>query len=216
MNGTLLTVRDWAEFLEALETWLDSSALRSREQEVPFWTWQDEVARLRVWADDIDFSQTREDPSLDEVLSKLPLVKRQISRELARIRRLVRDIEEELSDRDDGGTMDPEIYSDSESDDDKETTVLQDIYLHLKDSIDGLNRMSIIISQRRSPANQNKKSDEARKRIVQSGCRHHRPRLEQELFFKGTKEDITKRLLKESLVNAHVRILSWFDNTALY
>jgi hypothetical protein len=91
--------------------------------------------------------------SLDETLAQLPLVNAQISRQMARIRRLVGDIEEDLSSADHSGSMDIDADSKSEDDTDTEpTTALQDIYIHFKDSIDILNRMSITISQRANAA----------------------------------------------------------------
>ncbi|KAL2822860.1 hypothetical protein BJX63DRAFT_219 [Aspergillus granulosus] len=154
MDSTLSAAGDWALFLEQIETWLESGTLQSRDSEVPFWAWQDELARLRVWAHDMDLYQTRHTP-LGERLLEVPLVKRQISRQMSRIRRLVRDIEEELSNAGNSGLTDMDI--DGESEDDKEeepTTTLQDIFIHLKDSIDGLNRMSRIVSQRANTASE--------------------------------------------------------------
>ncbi|KAL2842767.1 hypothetical protein BJY01DRAFT_248922 [Aspergillus pseudoustus] len=167
MSGLLLTVHDWQIFLQELETSLDSGIWRFREQEVPFWAWHEEFARLRIWADNIGLYKARK-PSPDEVLSELPLVKSQITRELARIRRLIRDIEEEVLTYEYGDSTATESYTDSESDDDEEEesiTVFQDIYCHLKDSIDGLNRMSTIVSQRARSATEGLKSAGTEKKV---------------------------------------------------
>jgi hypothetical protein len=134
---------------------------------VPFWAWQDELARLRVWAHDIGLYQAGH-VSLDERLSQLSLVKTQISRQMARIRRLVRDIEEELSGPDQSGSMDTDTDSELEDDKDaKPTTTLQDIYAHLKDSIDALNRMSSIEFSRREIAAQSLRNTRTAQQTVE-------------------------------------------------
>ncbi|KAL3496672.1 hypothetical protein BJX62DRAFT_232339 [Aspergillus germanicus] len=151
-SSTLSNVQDWTLFIEQLETELWSSTLRSRELEVPFWAWQDELARLHVLAHDMGLYQAGH-TSLNETLAQLPLVNAQISRQMARIRRLVGDIEEDLSCADHSGSMDINADSESENDTDtKPTTTLQDIYIHFKDSNDILNWMSNTISQRANAA----------------------------------------------------------------
>jgi hypothetical protein len=182
-------------FISQLATRLASGTLRSRESEVPFWAWQDELARLRVWAHDIGLYKAGH-TSLDERLSQIPPVKSQISRQMTRIRRLVRDIEEELSYPDQSGSMDTD--TDGELEDDKvtkPTTTLQDIYTNLKDSIDVLNRMSNIeISRREIAAASLRNSRTAQQTVEGANLQQekvstgHGPRLKQNTDTNDLKE----------------------------
>ncbi|KAI9371534.1 hypothetical protein BJX61DRAFT_543605 [Aspergillus egyptiacus] len=148
MDSRVLTATGWTQFLNHAERLLQFG---NGERGIPVSAWQDELARLRVWADDIDIYQASGHGSLDERLRDLPLVKSQILRQLTRIQRLVRDLEDES--REYTESQAPQL-SESEPDSDVDIeeeqlarTNSQYIYTHLEESISGLNRMSSILSQ---------------------------------------------------------------------
>ncbi|KAL4941509.1 hypothetical protein BDV06DRAFT_194313 [Aspergillus oleicola] len=156
MDDTVLTGSGWAFFVKSAEVVSDKLAddFFESESNIPLSAWRDEISRLRVWAKDVGIypAQTRPN-SLNIQLDRLPLVKKQILRQLTRIRHLYDDLWEEIAP---GGRQ--EVDADSEKQEDpgaedqeaqeKPRTAIQDIYMHLEESINGLNRMSAILAQR--------------------------------------------------------------------
>ncbi|KAL4886750.1 hypothetical protein BJY04DRAFT_213502 [Aspergillus karnatakaensis] len=159
MDSTILTVAGWTQFLAHAKYVLESEYAQNEGLAVglPFSAWQDELGRLRVWEKDFGAAQNQYDQtSLRDRLERYPLVSNPITRQLARIERLFRDLEL-LFHRSEEQEPSMLTDSDEEVEDDEPRdmdvrgsplTVVQKIYMHFEDSITGLNRMSAILVQR--------------------------------------------------------------------
>ncbi|KAL2802115.1 hypothetical protein BJX63DRAFT_415871 [Aspergillus granulosus] len=158
MQSTFLTASDWQKILLDFDDVLERVKARfSWEHEIPFSAWKDEFARLRIWGEEVDIVQIRSpNQSLGERLHKIPLVREQIRRQLARIRGLVQDLWYEAygwtseHNESDCGSDEEEEWSEEDRAGNKNQPqcTIQEIYQHLQDSISGLNRMSSLIAQR--------------------------------------------------------------------
>ncbi|CAI7607967.1 unnamed protein product [Penicillium glandicola] len=124
---------------------LVSEDLSSFASEVPPALWKDELGRFRVWAANIGAHQTGQS-SLDHRLRDASHIREQTLRVLQRLQRITEDINDllHLSPEDDD-------FSDlSGGDDDNEhQTEIQSIYHALRDTINNLFQMSMVI---RKPA----------------------------------------------------------------
>ncbi|KAL5339053.1 hypothetical protein BJX70DRAFT_177536 [Aspergillus crustosus] len=163
MDRTILTIiADWTRFLNDAEYELLSIYNRTPdlELEIPLSVWQDELGRLQVWEIDFGASQLYR-ASLDDRLQKHPLVKDQVLRQLTRVRRLFEDLkaesyspEEQELDTENEDTDEPQdeaeegIQGDVHDQMGQPRTAIQDIYMHLEDSINDLNQTSTIVAQR--------------------------------------------------------------------
>ncbi|KAL4751237.1 hypothetical protein BDW72DRAFT_173944, partial [Aspergillus terricola var. indicus] len=169
MDSIILTGPGWRQFLDHAKHILDLDRIRDSDlqAQIPLSAWRDELGRLQIWASDVGVYQTQGGhASLDGLLNEFPTVRSQVLRQLTRIQRLLEDLENELrttggNDSDSGSEVDEEQEGEDYHGDEREKqrgqdgkhlskTAIQDIYMHLQDSINGLNRMSVIISQRAS------------------------------------------------------------------
>ncbi|KAL4763356.1 uncharacterized protein BDW70DRAFT_157790 [Aspergillus foveolatus] len=165
MDSIILTGLGWGQFLDHAKQILDLDRIRDPDlqAQIPLSAWRDELGRLRIWASDVGVYQTRSGhASLDGLLNEFPTVKSQVLRQLTRIQRLLGDLEDELRNTGKDSDHNSEVEEEQEDEDyeqekqlgqnEKQSsrTAIQDIYMHFQDSINGLNRMSVIISQRTS------------------------------------------------------------------
>ncbi|KAL4736724.1 hypothetical protein BDV11DRAFT_172653 [Aspergillus similis] len=167
MDSIFLTGPGWEQFLDRAKRILDIDRIRDPDlqAQIPLSAWRDELGRLRVWASNIGIYQTQGGhASLDGLLNKFPTVRSQVIRQLTRIQRLLGDLEDELritgrNDSDNDSEVEEEQEDEDYDGDEQEEqrgqeerhsskTAIQDIYMHLQDSMNGLNRMSIILAQR--------------------------------------------------------------------
>ncbi|OQE23428.1 hypothetical protein PENFLA_c011G00274 [Penicillium flavigenum] len=120
-----------------------SENLSSFASEVSPALWQDELGRLRVWAANIGAHQTGQS-SLDHRLRDASHIKEQTLRVLQRLQRTIEDINDVLhhSPEDD----DFSDLSENEDDDDHQTEI-QSVYHALRDTINNLYQMSMVIRQ---------------------------------------------------------------------
>ncbi|KAJ5407235.1 Zinc finger C2H2 [Penicillium sp. CMV-2018d] len=124
---------------------LVSEDLSSFASEVPPALWKDELGRLRVWAANIGAHQTGQS-SLDHRLRDASHIKEQTLRVLQRLQRTIEDINDilhhSLGDDDDD-------FSDlsGDEDDDEHQSEMQSIYHALRDTINNLFQMSMLIRQ---------------------------------------------------------------------
>lgn len=165
MDSIILTGSGWRQFLDYAKQILDHDRIRDPDlqAQIPLSAWRDELGRLRIWASDVGVYQTRGGhASLDGLLNEFPTVRSQVLRQLTRIQRLLGDLEDELRKTGKDSDNNSEVEEEQEDEDYEQEkqlgqeekhssrTAIQDIYMHFQDSINGLNRMSIIISQRTS------------------------------------------------------------------
>ncbi|KAL3433028.1 hypothetical protein BDV09DRAFT_197223 [Aspergillus tetrazonus] len=152
MDSIILTGSGWGQFLDHAKQILDLDRIRDPDlqAQIPLSAWRDELGRLRIWASDVGVYQTRGGhASLDGLLNEFPTVRSQVLRQLTRIQRLLGDLEDELRNTGKDSDNNSEVEEEQEEKHSSRTAI-QDIYMHFQDSINGLNRMSIIISQRTS------------------------------------------------------------------
>ncbi|OQD62647.1 hypothetical protein PENPOL_c011G06806 [Penicillium polonicum] len=125
---------------------LVSEDLSSFASEVPPALWKDELGRLRVWAANIGAHQTGQS-SLDHRLRDASHIKEQTLRVLQRLQRTIEDINDilhhSLGDDDDDFSSDLS----GDEDDDEHQTEMQSIYHALRDTINNLFQMSMLIRQ---------------------------------------------------------------------
>lgn len=124
---------------------LVSEDLSSFASEVPPALWKDELGRLRVWASNIGAHQTGQS-SLDHRLRDASHIKEQTLRVLQRLQRTTEDINDILH-----HSPGDDDFSDlsGDEDDDEHQTEMQSIYHALRDTINNLFQMSMLI---RKPA----------------------------------------------------------------
>ncbi|KAL2696891.1 hypothetical protein AAEP93_002186 [Penicillium crustosum] len=123
---------------------LVSEDLSSFASEVPPALWKDELGRLRVWAANIGAHQTGQS-SLDHRLRDASHIKEQTLRVLQRLQRTIEDINDILHHS--SGDDDFSDLSGDEDDDDDYQTEMQSIYHALRDTINNLFQMSMLIRQ---------------------------------------------------------------------
>ncbi|KAJ5762741.1 hypothetical protein N7533_001422 [Penicillium manginii] len=109
--------------------------------------WQDELGRLRVWAANIGAHQSGQS-SLDHRLREASHIKDQTLRLLERLQRAIQDVEDTLN-----GSESEDNFLDSEEESENEETEMQSIYHTLRDTIDNLFQMSMLV---RRPAQQDR------------------------------------------------------------
>ncbi|KAB8229665.1 uncharacterized protein BDW43DRAFT_314700 [Aspergillus alliaceus] len=126
--------------LTQLQHVLSSGSLPDYEAEVPCAFWHDELGRLRLWSANIGAHQTNQS-SLDYRLRDASHIKDQVIRQLDRLQRITEDIqlglEEQLL----------EELSGTDSEKEEEGTLFQSFYHDLKDCINGLYQMAILIQK---------------------------------------------------------------------
>ncbi|KAJ5207885.1 Zinc finger C2H2 [Penicillium cf. viridicatum] len=117
--------------------------LSSFASEVPPALWKDELGRLRVWAANIGAHQTGQS-SLDHRLRDASHIKEQTLRVLQRLQRTTEDINDILH-----HSPGDDDFSDlsGDEDDDEHQTEMQSIYHALRDTINNLFQMSMLIRQ---------------------------------------------------------------------
>jgi hypothetical protein len=122
-----------------------SEDLTSFASEVPLALWKDELGRLRVWAANIGAHQTGQS-SLDYRLRDASHIKEQTLRVLQRLQRTTQDINDVLH-----HSPEDDDFSDlsGDEDNDEHQTEMQSIYHALRDTINNLFQMSMVI---RKPA----------------------------------------------------------------
>lgn len=122
---------------------LVSEDLSSFASEVPPALWKDELGRLRVWAANIGAHQTGQS-SLDHRLRDASHIKKQTLRVLRRLQRTTEDINDILH-----HSPGDDDFSDlsGDEDDDEHQTEMQSIYHALRDTINNLFQMSMLIRQ---------------------------------------------------------------------
>ncbi|CAI7573038.1 unnamed protein product [Penicillium discolor] len=122
---------------------LISEDLSSFASEVPPALWKDELGRLRVWAANIGAHQTGQS-SLDHRLRDASHIKEQTLRVLQRLQRTTEDINDILH-----HSPGDDDFSDlsGDEDDDEHQTEMQSIYHALRDTINNLFQMSMLIRQ---------------------------------------------------------------------
>ncbi|OQD92698.1 hypothetical protein PENSOL_c038G02133 [Penicillium solitum] len=122
---------------------LVSEDLSSFASEVPPALWKDELGRLRVWAANIGAHQTGQS-SLDYRLRDASHIKEQTLRVLRRLQRTTEDINDILH-----HSPGDDDFSDlsGDEDDDEHQTEMQSIYHALRDTINNLFQMSMLIRQ---------------------------------------------------------------------
>ncbi|KAJ5515112.1 Zinc finger C2H2 [Penicillium fimorum] len=122
---------------------LVSEDLSSFASEVPPTLWKDELGRLRVWAANIGAHQTGQS-SLDHRLRDASHIKEQTRRILQRLERITEDINDVLH-----HSPEDDDFSDlsGDEDDDGDRTEMQSIYHALRDTINNLFKMSMVIRQ---------------------------------------------------------------------
>ncbi|CAG8893706.1 unnamed protein product [Penicillium egyptiacum] len=122
---------------------LVSEDLSSFASEVPPALWKDELGRLRVWAANIGAHQAGQ-LSLDHRLRDASHIKNQTLRVLQRLQRTTADINDVLH----HSTEDDDFSDLSEDeDDDEHRTEIQSVYHALRDTINNLYQMSMVIRQ---------------------------------------------------------------------
>lgn len=111
--------------------------------EVPPPLWKDELGRLRVWAANIGAHQTGQS-SLDHRLRDASHIKEQTLRVLQRLQRTTQDINDVLH-----HSPEDDDFSDlsGDEDSDEHQTEIQSIYHALRDTINNLFQMSMVIRQ---------------------------------------------------------------------
>lgn len=111
--------------------------------EVPPALWKDELGRLRVWAANIGAHQTGQS-SLDHRLRDASHIKEQTLRVLQRLQRTTEDMNDILH-----HSPGEDDFSDlsGDEDDDEHQTEIQSIYHALRDTINNLYQMSMLIRQ---------------------------------------------------------------------
>ncbi|KAF4760979.1 hypothetical protein HAV15_006523 [Penicillium sp. str.  len=122
---------------------LVSEDLSSFASEVPPALWKDELGRLRVWAANIGAHQTGQS-SLDYRLRDASHIKEQTLRVLKRLQRTTEDINDILH-HSPGDDDFSDLSGDEE--DDEHQTEMQSIYHALRDTINNLFQMSMLIRQ---------------------------------------------------------------------
>jgi hypothetical protein len=122
---------------------LVSEDLSSFESEVSPALWKDELGRLRVWAANIGAHQTGQS-SLDHRLRDASHIKEQTLRVLQRLQRTTEDINDVLH-----HSPEDDDFSDlsGDEDDGEHQTEIQSIYRALRDTINNLFQMSMVIRQ---------------------------------------------------------------------
>lgn len=122
---------------------LVSEDLSSFASEVPPALWKDELGRLRVWAANIGAHQTGQS-SLDHRLRDASHIKEQTLRVLQRLQRTTKDINDVLH-----HSPEDDDFSDLSGDEDQDDhqTEMQSIYHALRDTINNLFQMSMVIRQ---------------------------------------------------------------------
>ncbi|KAH8803309.1 hypothetical protein F5884DRAFT_650479, partial [Xylogone sp. PMI_703] len=119
---------------------VDLDALKSRDAEIPLYSWADELGRLRVWAANIGAHQSGQS-SLDYRLRDASHIRDQTIKLLRRLRRAFDDLKDVLED------VDIEPNADDEELDDDDGTEVQQIYCGIVETITGLFQLSIAIRQ---------------------------------------------------------------------
>ncbi|KAL4809467.1 hypothetical protein BDV18DRAFT_132133 [Aspergillus unguis] len=145
MDSSLLTTTGWSQFLSRAE-----QTVKDAGHDIPLEAWQDELGRLRIWASDAGIHDETRREVLEEHLSRYPFIKKQVLRQLARVERLMRDLEDRVySQYEDESESSLNVESETEPiEEGQPETAIQDIFMNLADSISGLNRMSTIFAQR--------------------------------------------------------------------
>ena len=120
-----------------------SADLSSFESEVAPALWKDEMGRLRVWAANIGAHKTGQS-SLDHRLRDSSHIREQTVRLLGRLQRIIEDIDDALN-----HTVEDDDFSDisEQSDDEDKLTEMQSIYQALRDTINNLFQLSMVIRQ---------------------------------------------------------------------
>lgn len=120
-----------------------SADLSSFESEVAPALWKDEMGRLRVWAANIGAHKTGQS-SLDHRLRDASHIREQAVRVLGRLQRIIEDIDDALN-----HTVEHDDFSDisEQSDDEDSLTEMQSIYQALRDTINNLFQLSMVIRQ---------------------------------------------------------------------
>ncbi|KAF4235210.1 hypothetical protein CNMCM8980_003595 [Aspergillus fumigatiaffinis] len=122
--------------VQQLSQLISSNRLTVYETEVPEILWQDELGRLRIWAKEAQL------PSLDVRLQDALHIHEQVIRILLRLQRALGDMQDVL------GDTSEEAMSDADTDDDDvDGTEMQMIYLSLRDTINCLFHITMVILQ---------------------------------------------------------------------
>lgn len=129
--------------LKLLKRLVSSDGILQYEHEVPPTLWNDELGRLRVWIANIGAHQTGQS-SLDYRLRDASHVKVQVSRLLRRLERACGDAWDIF---DNSAAEEEDESSDSDGDSSPGQTELQKIYHTLRDTLNCLFRMSMVIRQ---------------------------------------------------------------------
>ncbi|GIC90230.1 ubiquitin-like domain-containing protein [Aspergillus udagawae] len=115
-----------------------SSRLMAYDDEVPLVLWEDELGRLRIWAEEAQL------PSLENRLRDTFYIREQLFRILHRLQRALTDMQDVLDDTAE------EVMSDADTDEDEDDgdgTEMQMIYHSLCDTINCLFKITMVILQ---------------------------------------------------------------------
>ncbi|GIJ85143.1 hypothetical protein Asppvi_003999 [Aspergillus pseudoviridinutans] len=116
---------------------ISSDRITAYENEVPIVLWQDELGRLRIWAKEVQL------PSLEVRLRDAFHIREQLLRILHRLQRALTDMRDALNDTAEESMSD----ADTDEEDDVDGTEMQMIYHSLRDTINCLFKITMVILQ---------------------------------------------------------------------